>query len=253
MDFPDNFIERLIRVKEKEDGLSLDKSGTSTFLDYTEENVWDETLLDDIYSTSKDILDYLINCNSLEDKPYFNKKVVSLDIETTTWIPKAFEGFVNILGVSILDLRGRAPVDAELLVYQSFNMLRRKETAFHLIRLAQKYINDADTIIVFNKHFDIKILKTIINNFKLDYNFPEEIVDMMGPFRSLAKLESYLSRKVNFQRIHSEKGKYEEYYKSFRGKGKNGIGKKIDPIGVYNLMDTLTPLYAYLLMNDFPE
>ncbi len=253
MDFPDNFIERLIRVCEKKDVLSLEKSATSTSLDYTEENVWDETLLDDIYSTSKDILDYLINCNSLEDKPYFNKKVVSLDIETTTWIPKAFEGFVNILGVSILDLRGRAPVDAELLVYQSFNMLRRKETAFHLIRLAQKYINDADTIIVFNKHFDIKILKTIINNFKLDYNFPEEIVDMMGPFRSLAKLESYLSRKVNFQRIHSEKGKYEEYYKSFRGKGKNGIGKKIDPIGVYNLMDTLTPLYAYLLMNDFPE
>ncbi|GAI52574.1 unnamed protein product, partial [marine sediment metagenome] len=51
----------------------------------------------------------------------------------------------------------------------------------------------------------------------------------------------------------SEKGKYEEYYKSFKGKGKNGIGKKIDPIGVYNLMDTLTPLYAYLLMDDFPK
>ena len=253
MDFPDNFIERLIRVQEKEDGLNLEKSGKSTFLDYTEENVWDETLLDDIYSTSKDILDYLINCNSLEDKPYFNKKVVSLDIETTTWIPKAFEGFVNILGVTILDLRDRAPVDAELLVYQSFNMLRRKETAFHLIRLAQKYIDDADTIIVFNKNFDIKILETIINNFKLDYKFPEEIIDLMGPFRSLAKLESYLSHKVNFQRIHSEKGKYEEYYKAFKGKGKKGTEKKIDPIGIYNLMDTLTPLYAYLLMGDFPE
>ena len=253
MDFPDNFIERLIRVQEKENGLSLDKSGMSTFLDYTEENIWDETILDDIYSTSKDILDYLIKCNSLEDKPYFNKKVVSLDIETTTWIPKAYEGFINILGVSILDLRDRAPADAELLVYQSFNMLRRKETAFHLIKLAQKYIDGADMIIVFNKHFDIKILETIINNFKLDYKFPEEIVDMMGPFKSLAKLEGHLNRKVNFQRIHSEKGKYEEYYKSFKGKGKNGIGKKIDPIGVYNLMDTLTPLYAFLLMNDFPE
>jgi uncharacterized protein YprB with RNaseH-like and TPR domain len=253
MDFPDNFIERLIRVREKKDVLSLEKSATSTFHDYTEENVWDETLLDDIYSTSKDILDYLINCNSLEDKPYFDKKIVSLDIETTTWIPKAYEGYVNILGVSILDLRECVPDDAELLVYQSFNMLRKKEKSFHLVSLAQKYINDADTIIVFNKHFDIKILQTIISNFKLDYKFPEEIVDMMGPFRSLAKLESYLNRKVNFQRIHSEKGKYEEYYKSFRGKGKNGIGKKIDPIGVYNLMDTLTPLYAYLLMDDFSK
>ena len=58
---------------------------------------------------------------------------------------------------------------------------------------------------------------------------------------------------MNFQRIHSEKGKYEEYYKSFKGEGKNGIGKKIDPIGVYNLMDTLTPLYAYLLMDDFSK
>ncbi|GAI56579.1 unnamed protein product, partial [marine sediment metagenome] len=92
--------------------------------------------------------------------------------------------------MSILDLRDRAPADAELLVYQSFNMLRRKETAFHLIRLAQKYIDDADLIIVFNKNFDIKILETIINNFKLDYKFPKEIVDMMGPFKSLAKLES---------------------------------------------------------------
>lgn len=253
MDFPDNFIERLIRVCEKKDVLSLEKSATSTSLDYTEENVWDETLLDDIYGTGKAILDHLINCNSLEHKPYFNKKIVSLDIETTTWIPKAYEGFVNILGVSILDLRDRAPADAELLVYQSFNMLRKKETAFHLIRLAQKYINDADMIIVFNKHFDIKILETIINNFELDYKFPEEIVDMMGPFKSLAKLESHLNRKVNFQRIHSEKGKYEDYYKSFKGKGKNGIGKKIDPIGIYNLMDTLTPLYAYLLMDDLSK
>jgi uncharacterized protein YprB with RNaseH-like and TPR domain len=211
MDFPDNFIERLIRVREKKDVLSLEKSATSTFHEYTEENAWDETLLDDISSTCKAILDYIINCNSLEDKPYFNKKIVSLDIETTTWIPKAYEGYVNILGVSILDLRDRAPANAELLVYQSFNMLRKKEKSFHLVSLAQKYINDADLIIVFNKNFDIKILQTIINNFKLDYKFPNEIVDMMGPFRSLAKLESYLNRKVNFQRIHSEKGKYEEY------------------------------------------
>jgi len=253
MDFPDNFIERLIRVRGKKDVLSLEKSATSTFHEYTEENAWDETLLDDIYSTCKAILDYIINCNSLEDKPYFDKKIVSLDIETTTWIPKAYEGYVNILGVSILDLRNCTPADAELFVYQSFNMLRKKEKSFHLVSLAQKYINDADMIIVFNKSFDIKILQTIINNFKLDYKFPKEIIDMMGPFRSLAKLESYLNRKVNFQRIHSEKGKYEEYYKPFKGKGKNGIGKKIDPIGVYNLMDTLTPLYAYLLMNDFPE
>ncbi|MHA1490304.1 MAG: ribonuclease H-like domain-containing protein [Promethearchaeota archaeon] len=251
MDFPDDFIERSIRMYKKEDDLSPDKSERSTYHEYTEENIWNETLLDDIYITSKAILDYVINCNSLKDKPYFGKKIVSIDIETTTWIPKAFEGFVNILGASILDLRYPAPADAELIVYQSFNMLRKKEKAFYLLNLAQKYINNADIIIVFNKNFDIKILKTIIKNFKLDYKFPEEIIDMMGLFKSLAALESHLSRQVNFQRIHSEKGQYQEYYKSFKGKGKKGTGKQIDPIGVYNLMDTLTPLYAFLLMDDF--
>ena len=80
MDFPDNFIERLIRVRGKKDVLILEKSATSTFHEYTEENAWDETLLDDIYSTCKAILDYIIKCNSLEDKPYFDKKLSSLYI-----------------------------------------------------------------------------------------------------------------------------------------------------------------------------
>ncbi len=251
--FPDNYIERSIRVDKKENHLNVVTSGRSTYHEYTKENIWNENILDNIYKISEDILDYINTCSSLEKKPYYDKKLVSLDIETTTWIPKAREGFVNILGVSIIDLRDYKPFNAELLMYQAFNMLRKKEQVYHLINLAQKYIDDADIMIVFNKSFDIKILQTIIENFNLKYEFPEQIIDLKVLFRSLAALEEHLYNQVDFQRMHSEKGQYKEYYELFKGKEKKVIGKKIEPIGIYNLMDTLTPLYALLLMDKFPS
>ena len=71
---------------------------------------------------------------------------------------------------------------------------------------------------------------------------------MKDHFKNLAALEDNLKNQVGFKRAHSEKGQYREYYKLFKGQGSKGMNKKIDPIGTYNLMDTLTPLFAFLLM-----
>ena len=70
----------------------------------------------------------------------------------------------------------------------------------------------------------------------------------MNRFKNLKVLEEYLVARVDFQRIYSKKGNFKEYYKMFQGMGKNGARKQIDPLGAYNLMDTLTPLLAFLLM-----
>ena len=70
----------------------------------------------------------------------------------------------------------------------------------------------------------------------------------MELFPSLKALEQYLTDQTGIKRVNSEKGKYSEYYKLFKGKGKKGINKKIEPIGVYNLTDALTPLFVYFLL-----
>ena len=93
--FPENFIERSIRVNKKQDQLEVKISGKSTYHEYDEQNMWNPDLMDDIYKISEDTLDYINSCKHLEKKPYHDKKIVSLDIETTTFIPKAREGFVT--------------------------------------------------------------------------------------------------------------------------------------------------------------
>ena len=44
-----------------------------------------------------------------------------------------------------------------------------------------------------------------------------------------------------------EKEKYSDYYHLFKGIGKNGSDKKIETIGAYNIINTLTPLFQYLI------
>ncbi|MBD3214015.1 MAG: hypothetical protein GF311_15505, partial [Candidatus Lokiarchaeota archaeon] len=245
-EFPDNFVERMIAFDKCENKINCELLGRSSYHEYTENNVWDEGILDDIFAAGERILDYTACCPDINEKSYFGKKIVSIDIETTTWFPKAYEGFVNILGMSVLDLRENAPENSKLLIHQTFNMLRKKEQACHLLHLALDILNDADIVLVFNQGFDIKILNTIIENFCIEYEFPETIIDLKNNYRSLAQLEQYLKTKVNFRRLNSEKGSYPDYYKLFKGKGSKGVGKQIEPIGIYNIMDTLTPLYAYL-------
>jgi uncharacterized protein YprB with RNaseH-like and TPR domain len=247
-EFPDNFIERMIAFDKSENELTCELLGRSSYHEYSEEAVWDEFLLDDVYATGEGILEFTACCPDLKEKSYYGKKIVSLDIETTTWFPKAYEGFVNILGLSVLDLREEMTESSRLLVHQTFNMMRKKEYACHLLQLALGILKDADIVLVFNKGFDIKILNTIIENFCIEYEFPETIVDLKDSYRSLAHLEQFLKKKVKFRRLNSEKGKYPDYYKLFKGKGSKGVGKQIEPIGIYNIMDTLTPLYAFLLL-----
>lgn len=248
--FPNNFIERSVRASLKGNKFTTSLNGKSTYYEYTEENIWNEEILDDIFQTSEKIVNFVKECKSLEEKTYFGKKIVSLDIETTFWIPKALEGFVNVLGITVLDLRNIAPAKIELLAYQAFNVLRKKEDVPHLLHLAWNHVKDSDMMLVFNKRFDVNILKTIIDNYYLNYEFPETIIDLMDRFKSLKALEEYLGMRSDFRRIHSEKGNFKEYHKLFQGTGKNGVGKQIDPLGVYNLIDTLTPLLAFLIMDD---
>jgi hypothetical protein len=247
-EFPENFIERMIAFDKCENDLTCKLLGRSSYDEYTKETIWDESILDDIFAAGEGILEFIQCCSDLNEKSYFGKKIVSLDIETTTWFPKAYEGFVNILGMTVLDLKEDAPENSRLLVHQTFNMIRKKEKACHLLHLALDILKDADIVLVFNQGFDIKILNTIIQNFCIEYEFPDTIIDLKTYYRSLAHLEEYLKAKVNFKRLNSEKGSYPDYYKLFKGKGSKGVGKQIEPIGIYNIMDTLTPLYAYLLL-----
>ncbi|MEJ2249884.1 MAG: hypothetical protein P8Y97_09515 [Candidatus Lokiarchaeota archaeon] len=237
IEFPENFIERMIHFSKNGNEFNSKLLGRSTYHEYSEQEVWNEDFLDDIHIIGEEILDFISCCENLEKKSYYHKKILSLDIETTTWIPKAKEGFVNILGISVLDLKECNPLEPELILHQSFNMLRDKDQACHLIHLAQDHLENADVILVFNERFDINILNTIIDNFCIDYQFPETIIDLNKYYRSLAKLEQYLARQVNFKRINSEKGQYLEYYKLFKGKGSKGIGKEIEPIGSYNSLE----------------
>ncbi len=247
--FPSNYIERFIQMEGIGGNIKSKKQGRSSYREYTEENLWNNDLLEDLYNIGNQIIKYTMNKDFSQDRLCYDKKIVSIDIETTNFIPKAREGFVNILGITFLNLENISKGIIELIIYQVFNMLRRKEDAHHLLSLAWNYIDEADILIVFNKSFDINILQTIINNHNLNFKFPEKIIDMKDHFKSLEILEDNLKDKIGFERINTEKGLYKEYYKLFKGQGKEGFNKKIDPIGIYNLMDTLTPIFGFLLMN----
>ena len=249
LEFPSNYVERYLQMKKLGNNITTIKKGRSSYEEYTEENLWNDEILEDICDISKIIIDYVKNDEILKDKSYYGKKIVSIDIETTDFIPKAREGFVNILGLTSLNLRNSSEGNIELFIYQAFNMLRKKDDAPHLLNLSWNFINDADILIVFNKSFDINILQTIIDKYNLNYKFPKNIIDMRDYFKNLVALEDYLKEQVGFERIHSKKGKYKEYYQLFKGQGKRGMNKKIDPIGIYNLMDTLTPLFGFCMLS----
>jgi len=245
---PNNFITREALFKYKKSLFSSKYTGTSAYREYPSQSLWKKPWTDDIENISKSLLS-LLRCNS---KFYISRlienKIACLDIETTDYLPKAYEGFVNIIGISILNLNSYTSDSDSVLLFQAFNMTRKKENVPTLLKLVSPYLENIDTLIVFNKNFDIKILTTIIKEFNLNITLPKKIIDLKEKFPNLITLEQYLTDKVGIKRKHSEKGKYSEYYKLFKGKGKEGLNKKIEPIGTYNLTDTLTPLYAYLLL-----
>ncbi|MHA1370814.1 MAG: type I-E CRISPR-associated endoribonuclease Cas2e [Promethearchaeota archaeon] len=279
--FPRNFIFRRITFSMLNGDIKVDRRGLSSYLEYSSENVWDDRYLTDVDIICRLILSDLariLDVNNdggvgtdLASHGWFGRKIVSLDLETTDYMPKALEGFVNVIGMATLDFRSFSTgfansvgvvVDADaisgsgasgavpdLLIAQAFNMLRKKDFVPHLLNLTWGMIDDADKVLVFNKDFDIKILERVIKENGLPYKLPssDRIIDLSEHFINLKALEEELTKQTGFRRRASEKGKYSEYYRLFKGRGRRGIGKRIEPIGVYNLIDVLTPLYYYLL------
>lgn len=246
---PVNFLTRKVSFKYQNSKIVSLFSGTSAYEEYPPEKLWEEPWIGEIKKISKSLLSYAINLENLQDALISNKILMCLDIETTDYIPKAYEGFVNIIGFALLDLKKNDLNNYNLQLFQVFNMTRKRENAPLLLKSINPYFKNVDTLLVFNRNFDITIISKIINENSLNIELPTNIVDLMDNFPNLKTLEKLLTEQVGVSRSKTNKDKYSEYYKLFKGKGNAGYGKKIEPIGTYNLTDTLTPLFMYLLLN----
>ncbi|KKN15992.1 hypothetical protein LCGC14_0980340 [marine sediment metagenome] len=246
---PKGFITRKVLFNYKNSKILSSFSGTSNYEGYPPEILWEKPWIEDIKIIGKSLVSFLNNIKNLQEMCFYDKKLMCLDIETTDYLPKAYEGFVNIIGVSIIDLREIKSKNFPLILFQAYNMTREKTRAPLLLKIIEPYLKDVDTLLVFNRNFDIKIINTIVNKFSLKITLPKKIVDLQEHFPSLVRLENFLSSQVGVKRAYTSKFKYSEYYKLFKGKGKKGFDKKIEPIGTYNLTDTLTPLFTYLILN----
>lgn len=249
-----NFIERKIEFFGESTENKFQLSANSSYSEIPSEKVWDNVWLKDLKQLGQLFMQHLQNHPINSNSYLYNKKIVSLDIETTDFIPKAREGFVNTIALSILDCHESKLINdegnyqkPEFIMHQSFNMLRKKEDVPNLLHLAWSFIYDADILLVFNAGFDITILTTVIQNYQLKYKFPPLIIDLMKYARSLDVLEQKLEKLIHFRRSQTQKGEYSAYYKIFKGQGSKGINKQLEPLGVYNLMDTLTPLFYYII------
>lgn len=245
---PINFITRKVLFKNQGSKIKSLFSGTSAYGGYPPEKLWEKPWIDDIKNMAKSLISYLINIKNLSELSFYNKKLMCLDIETTDFLPKAYEGFINIIGISIIDLREIKDNNFCLQLFQTFNMTRKRANVPLLLNLVGPYFKDIDTLLVFNQNFDITIIKSVINEFSLNIALPSNIEDLQDFFPNLKALERFLSEKVGIERSTTNKDKYSEYYNLFKGKGKIGYDKQIEPIGTYNLTDALTPLFAYLLI-----
>lgn len=246
---PLNFITRKVSISLQNSIIKSKFSGTSAYEEYSPEKLWKKPWLNDINSIGKGLLSYVFNLKNLSRQPYYGKKLVSLDIETTDFLPKAYEGFINIIGISTIDFRVKTFSEISLQLFQIFNMTRKKHLVPHLLNLINPYLKEVDDLIVFNQNFDITILNRVIDEFSSNLTIPNNIIDLKTRFSSLKNLEEFLGSSVGIKRTTTKKGKYSEYYRLFKGKGKNGKEKQIEPIGTYNLADTLTPLFVYLILN----
>ncbi len=246
---PQNFISRTVNISNHNSVLNSSFSGTSAYEEYPPDKLWKNPWLNEIDSIGKSLLSYVLNLKNLTEQPFYGKKLVSLDIETTDFLPKAYEGFINIIGISTIDLRVKKLDEISLQIFQVFNMTRKKHLVDHLLNLLEPYLKDVDNLIVFNKNFDISILNKVIDEFSSNLVIPNNIVDLKTRFSSLEKLENFLRKSNGIQRSATKKGIYSDYYRLFKGEGKNGKNKQIEPIGTYNLTDTLTPLFVYLILS----
>ena len=222
--------------------------GRSNSTSYSREMIWSEKYNDEILNAYCLILSFISKSNQII------APIASLDIETTNWIPSAMQGYVNIICQSILE---KTKEGVTLSTYQIINMNRKPENVGVMLQHIWAYLNTQElpqfgqllkenrhfphTQLVFNKNFDILILEKCISNFGLEFNFPPQIYDLMKEYPSLEYLEKELATKIGFNRVATAKGNFNEYYSLFK---KN---KVIEPLSTYNIMDTLSPLLAFLI------
>jgi hypothetical protein len=178
-----------------------------------------------------------------------------LDIETTTYLPKALEGFVYIIGITRLEipifdgLHSEKKIGMErpkLIIKQVFNMTRGKERSSLLIQHIQDLLLDINLLLVFNQDFDIRILQSIQeqNDGVELFNMP--IYDLARNYRSISKLEEKIQAYFPMLARNTDKTKLKEYYNLFKGHGKPHGIRRFEPLGRYNLADILTPLLIFL-------
>ena len=246
-EFPKNFIWRSLQINEKNSQIQFNYQGISSYPEVQYNEIWQDLCKSDLETICTCIMKVIQDPKIIEKKLYFNKRIISLDIETTDYLPKAYEGFVNILGIAIVDFAGDSTNSASLTIHQIFNMTRKKEYAFYLIWLLREEIERADVCVLFNKNFDLKILENIIKDKSLVITFPTKIVDLNEKFNSLFDLEQSLAQRTGFHRQETQKSQFLSYYTLFKGIGREGKNKKLEPLGSYNLLDTLTPLLFHLL------
>jgi CRISPR-associated protein Cas2 len=253
-DFPEGFVERSITASMCDGEVEMQKEGKSASQEHPAELVWQPPWMVDVGRACARILDAAGNEAVTRGREYLGKRVTAIDIETTNYMPKARQGFVNIIGVASIDFTRHASGSfaPELHVDQVFNTLRKRDLVPALVNRAWQHLAGADILLVFNKDFDIQILQSLIDQHGLECKMPPVIVDMMESFPSLAALEQSLQKSTGFQRLLTQKGKYDEYYALFKGTEPGGKGKRLEPIGAYNLIDTLTPLLYYILTRKDP-
>ncbi len=230
--------------------------GVSNSNDIDHDQIWVSEFQAEIIQTYRLIAETLLK-GEISPK-LMDRTIVSLDIETTNWMPSAQEGYINHICQSFLHCTAN---HIHIATYQIINMNRKPENVGEMLKKTWKFMENGqfavneslsdeyfpqsipDIQLVFNKGFDIRILKKCFSKFELGLLFPETVVDLMKFHKKLASLEEWLKKKVNFSRTITEKGNYSEYYALFKK-------KQIEPISTYNIIDTLTPLLAYIVMND---
>ncbi|NVM54847.1 MAG: type I-E CRISPR-associated endoribonuclease Cas2 [Candidatus Helarchaeota archaeon] len=243
---PDNLLIRKAKFTFLESNLIFELNGSSAYGEYPPDKLWSDPWLIELKKYSRSLLNWVSNKKNTCTNLLEERTLMSLDIETTDYLPKAREGFINIIGLVLLNLKESSPV---LQFYQVFNMTRKKSNVPLMLELITSHFHKIDLLLVFNQEFDIQILNQVIKEFSLKASLPSHIVDLRNWFSSLAQLEDFLTKQVNIERSQTKKTEFSKYYKLFKGKGKIGLDKKIEPLGTYNLIDTLTPLYAYLLIS----
>ncbi|MHA1870260.1 MAG: type I-E CRISPR-associated endoribonuclease Cas2e [Promethearchaeota archaeon] len=245
---PTNFIIRRAVYRLKSNlVLESQYDGLSTFPQINNKGVWLPRWQSDEENIALKILKFMNANKSLILPHLYNKKVVSFDIETTNYKPMIYNGYVNIVGLSWIDLTNFDNDPTIILnLLQIFNMERDVNKAPFLVVLSQKILESADIGIVFNASFDVYLLKLLAKKIGIkDLKMPANLIDYQDYYDSLKDLEEQLNRLTGFHRLLSKKGKYDQYYNKFKKYKKQK--DCIEPIGTYNLLDTLTPLYMFLI------